>query len=89
MKFVKSFELRKVGNESVLVQTESSEVNMGRVISLNESALLVFGYFRDKTFTLSDIRDFLLENYDVDFSVAEKDAEELTDSLLGAGIIVG
>lgn len=89
MKFVKSFELRKVGNESVLVQTESSEVNMGRVISLNESALLVFEYFRDKTFTLSDIRDFLLENYDVDFSVAEKDAEELTDSLLGAGIIVG
>lgn len=89
MEFVKSFELRKVGNESVLVQTESSEVNMGRVISLNESALLVFGYFRDKTFTLSDIRDFLLENYDVDFSVAEKDAEELTDSLLRAGIIVG
>lgn len=88
MKFLKSFELRKIGRENVLVQTENQEFNMGRIISLNESALLVYRNLKDKDFTLDDVKNILISNYEVDVDIAERDSKELVEALEKAGVLV-
>lgn len=88
MKFLKSFELRKIGRENVLVQTENKEFNMGRIISLNESALLVYRNLKDKDFTLDDVKNILISNYEVDVDIAERDSKELVEALEKAGVLV-
>lgn len=88
MKFLKSFELRKIGRENVLVQTENQEFNMGRIISLNESALLVYRNLKGKDFTLDDVKNILISNYEVDADIAERDSKELVEALEKAGVLV-
>lgn len=87
MKFKETFELRKIGGEDVAVQTGSTEVNMGRIISFNESSLLVYNKLKNKDFSLQDVADVLISEYDVEPSVAERDSKELVEALIKSGIL--
>lgn len=87
MKFKETFELRKIGGEDVAVQTGSTEVNMGRIISFNESSLLVYNKLKNREFSLSDVVGILVSEYDVDPSVAERDSIELVEALRKSGIL--
>lgn len=87
MKFKDTFELRKIGGEDVAVQTGNAEVNMGRIISFNESSLLVYNTLKDRDFSVSDVADVLISEYDVEPSVAERDSKELVEALRKSGIL--
>lgn len=87
MKFKKSLELRKIGNENVILPLDSAEVNMECIVSLNESALLVYNSFRDKEFSVSGIRDLLFSVYDVSLETADKDSEDISEAFFKAGLV--
>ncbi len=87
MKFKESLELRKIGNENVLVPLDNSEINMGRIISLNESALLVYDALKDKDFNEQDICTLLLSNYEVSYTIAFDDSKKLIESFVRAGLL--
>lgn len=87
MKFKESLELRKIGNENVLVPLDNSEINMGRIISLNESALLVYNALKGKDFNEQDICTLLLSNYDVPYAIAFEDSKKLVESFVCADLL--
>lgn len=87
MKFKESLELRKIANENVLVPLDNSEINMGRIISLNESALLVYNALKGKDFNEQDICTLLLSNYEVSYAIAFDDSKKLIESFVRAGLL--
>lgn len=87
MKFNKKYQLRKIANENVLVLAGGGEINMGRIITLNESAFLVYERLADADFDKEDIAGILTEHYDVDSETALQDASCLIEKFVEVGVI--
>ena len=68
-------------------------IDFSDIISLNDSALLLWNSVEGKDFTIDDLADILVNNYEIDENtplpreVALKDAQELVDEWLKAGIM--
>jgi len=87
MKTKKGFNLRPLGNEFILVAEGADVYQVGRMISMNESAALIWQEVEDKDFDLGLVVDFLVDNYGISHESAEKDAEALLRSWKNAGVI--
>lgn len=87
MRINDSFEVKKVMNEVVLVPVGALDVSLGRIISLNESAALLYESLKGKSFSLDDAVAVLTDAYDVEESVALADARELLEGLKKAGVL--
>lgn len=87
MKFKDSFVLRRVADENLLVEDGNSTIQLGRIISLNESAVLLYESLKGKSFSLEDAAALLTNTYDVEKSVALADASELLENLKKAGVV--
>jgi len=64
MKFNRSFQLRDVCGEHVLLATSAELVDFNRLVTLNETAFDIYQEFADKDFHLSDVESFLLQHYE-------------------------
>lgn len=89
MRQKKGFVLRDVCGEKVIVGEGIETVDFGKLISLNESAALLW----EKAtalgdFTVQDMADALTEEYEVDAKQALADAEHITQEWLRIGIIM-
>lgn len=87
MKISDSFEIKKVMNEVVLVPVGTLDMSLGRIISLNESAALLYESLKGKSFSLEDAAAILTDTYDVEKNVALADASELLENLKKAGVV--
>lgn len=79
--------LRKLLGEHILAGEGLQQINFNRIISLNDSAAWLWEQVEGKEFTAEDLKNLLLEKYDVEESVAEKDARALAELWLNAGVI--
>lgn len=77
MRIKEGFELRDVCGEAVIVATGRANIDFSKVITLNESAALVWREVKDKDFEVEDLVKALVDNYEVDEATAQKDAEAL------------
>ena len=64
MKFNRSFQLRDVCGEHVLLATSAELIDFNRLVTLNETAFDIYQEFADKDFQLSDVESFLLQHYE-------------------------
>lgn len=87
MKTKKGFTLRSLGKEHVLVAEGLEVVDFNRMISMNESAALLWSAIDGKDFDASTLTDILLDNYDISRETAEHDALTLLQSWQEAGVI--
>ena len=88
MRQKKGFVLRDVCGEKVIVGEGLETVDFGKLISLNESAALLWERGRKMgDFTAQDMADALMEEYEVDAQQALTDAEHITQEWLRIGII--
>lgn len=87
MKKIDGFVMRKLGQEAMIVAESVDLIDFDRIVSLNTSAAYVWENLPDTDFTTHAITDLLMHRYDVDKSVACKDAEDLISVWLKAGII--
>ena len=85
MRTKEGFVLRKLLGEHILAGEGLQQINFNRIISLNDSAAWLWEQVEGKEFTADDLKNLLLEKYDVEESVAEKDAKALAESWLNAG----
>ena len=69
--------MRDVCGESVIVATGRKNIDFSKVISLNESASLVWRQVIGKDFEADDLVKILTDNYEVDETTARKDVEGL------------
>ena len=61
---------------------------MTRVVAFNDSALLRWDNLQGKDFTLEDVVQVLLDNYEVEESVARVDAENWVATLKENGLFL-
>ena len=87
MKIKEGFELRDVCGESVIVATGRKNIDFSKVISLNESAALVWREVEDRDFEVEDMAKTLLDTYEVDEATALRDAKALASQWKEIGLV--
>ncbi len=87
MRIKPGFELRSICGEHIIIAHGLDNIDFTKVITLNESAADVWYAVVDKDFTLEDMTNALLENYDVDEEQARNDAGQLLESWREVGFI--
>ena len=74
------FVARKVGNEVVVVPLVNNVAQMERLYTLNETAGFLWENLNE-TATVESLKTVLLENFDVEDSVAEQDIQNFLENL--------
>ena len=87
MKTKKGFTLRPLGNEYILIAEGVETVDFNQMISLNESAALLWENVDGKDFDTDTLIKLLIEHYGINREQAAKDIQPLVQSWKKAGII--
>ena len=66
MKQKKGFKLRNICGENIIVAEGIENIDFSKIISMNESSAYLWEQTRDRNFTVDDLCQLLLDEYDVD-----------------------
>ncbi len=77
MKIKEGFNLRNICGEYIVVAEGEANIDFTNVISVNETAACIWKAVSGKDFTVNDMVEALLEEYEVDKETAEKDCQQL------------
>lgn len=83
-----NLQIRKIGNEHLVMEESELGVNYSKVISLNESAAYLINATSDKDFTEQEWINLLLQRYDVSENQAGLDVQNLIASLKKENLIL-
>lgn len=87
MKTKKGFKLIEISGENILVAEGEENIDFGKIISMNQSASLLWKKIEGKEFNETELTNILMDEYDVDLSTAQKDIHELIVQWRKAGIV--
>ena len=87
MKSKQGFHLRNVCGENVIVAEGIENIDFSKIISMNESAAYLWQKVEGQDFTADDLARHLCDEYEVDESTAQADAQTVVSQWLEAGII--
>ena len=87
MKSKQGFHLRNVCGENVIVAEGIENIDFSKIISMNESAAYLWQKVEGQDFTVDDLARYLCDEYEVDESTAQADAQTVVSQWLEAGII--
>lgn len=88
MKTIEGFRMRKLGKEHIIVGEGLSQVNFNKMIALNDSAALLWAAVEGgREFTVEQLADLLVEEYDIDRELALKDSKDIASKWIEAGIV--
>lgn len=87
MKIKEGFQLREVCGEYVIVAYGMKNIDFSKVINLNESAADMWKAVVGKEFTVEDLKNALLANYDVSEEQASADAQRVATEWKEIGLI--
>lgn len=87
MKIKEQYKVREMAGEHVVIMQGGSFSDLTRIISLNESALLLWNSLEGKSFDVNDVANLLAEHYGIDDEVALRDAQRWLDKLEECGLL--
>lgn len=87
MKIKGTYKVREIAGENLIVEQGKSQADMTKVISLNNSALLLWNKLQGSDFTLEEAAHILMDHYGIPKEKALIDVQKWVDSLSGCGII--
>lgn len=87
MKIKEGLKMRKLGREHIVVAEGSSLVNFNKMVSFNDTAAYLWEALTGREFAVEDIRQLILDRYEVDGRTADADAANLVRSWAEAGLI--
>ncbi len=87
MKFKKEYKVRSIAGENVVIMQGTAGSDMTRIISLNDTSLLLWNELQGKEFEIADVVGILVENYDIDSATAEHDAKAWVEKLHECNLI--
>ncbi len=87
MKIKEEYKVRRIAGEDLVIKQGASHAEMTRVISLNESAVLMWEELSGSDFSLENAAAVLEANYEVSHEQALQDAQVWIDSLKGCDIL--
>ena len=80
------FQLRNICGEQILTAEGKENIDFTHIVGMNEAAAYLWEKIQNREFTIDDLVDLLMEEYDVDASTARKDVEVLIQQWTEAGI---
>ncbi|MFZ1236990.1 MAG: PqqD family protein [Prevotella sp.] len=86
MKAKPGFNLRNVCGELIIVAEGKENIDFSNIISMNESSAYLWKSIQNKEFSIEDLTNLLLEEYDVDKETALLDSQKIADQWIKAGI---
>ncbi len=93
MKAKTGFSVTDVCGSHIIVASGKENIDFSNIISLNDSALLLWDSIQGKDFTVEDLAGLLVSNYELDdhaplpMEQALADAEEVAKQWIKAGIV--
>ncbi|MBR1520610.1 MAG: PqqD family protein [Bacteroidaceae bacterium] len=87
MRIKSGFEIRNICGENIIIAHGVENIDFTKVITLNETAAFLWNKMQDKDFTEDELVNVLLEEYEVNEEVAQKDVKELVQSWKEVGLI--
>ena len=87
MKIKDGFELMTVCDQNIIISHGVQNINFSKVITLNESASVVWNAMVGKSFTIEDAAKALTDEYEVDEATALAEAEKLVNDWIDAEIV--
>lgn len=86
MKIKKEFVLHEICNEYVVIAEGLENIDFNNIISMNSTAAYVWKNVVGKDFTIEDMTNLLIKEYEVDKETATSGSESLAESWINAGI---
>ncbi len=87
MKFKKEYKVRSMAGENIVIMQGTAGSDMTRIISLNDSSLLLWNELQGKEFEVADVAEVLTSNYEIDAETATRDASAWVEKLKECGLI--
>ena len=87
MKIKSDCKVREIAGESVVIMQGKHSTDLTKIITLNESALLLWNAFVERDFTVEDVAAVLVENYEIDADLAERDAASWVSRMQECGLV--
>lgn len=87
MRIKKGFVLRELVGQKIVIGEGLEQIDFNKLVSLNSSAAYLWEHLVSREFDLETMVDLLLERYDIERSVALKDARALLDNWKSIGLI--
>ena len=87
MKFKEGYKVRSMAGENVVIMQGTAGSDMTRIISLNDSSLLLWNELQGKEFEVADVAAILVESYEIDTDMAERDAKAWVERLQECGLV--
>ncbi len=81
MKLKEEYKVRDIAGEHVVIMQGRFGSDMTRVIALNETSLMLWNELQGKEFDADDVKQLLIDNYEVDDATAERDAKAWIEKL--------
>ena len=87
MKINDNFKVRKIAGENLIINQGATHSDLTKIISLNDTAVYLWGELKGKEFSLDDAADLLVKKFGIDKSLALKDAEKWINTMKTEGVI--
>lgn len=75
-----------MAGENVVIMQGNAGSDMTRIISLNETSLLLWNKLQGRDFEVADVAALLIEEYGIDTKTAETDAKAWVNKLVESGL---
>lgn len=87
MHIIKGFTLRQLGNEYLLIAEDVKLINFNKMVTLNESAAFLWRKATERAFTVEDMAQWLVSEYEIDEQTALRDAQKTLEEWQKAEIV--
>ena len=87
MRFKTGFKVRSMAGENVVIMQGQTTSDMTRIISLNDTSLMLWNELQDRDFTAEDIADIIIDEYGIDGDIALRDARAWVEKLQKCNLI--
>lgn len=88
MRIDKSFVLREIAGEYIIIPTGRTALEFNGLITVNDIGMELWEMLQEDV-TFEELLKGILDEYDVDESTAREDIQEFLDKLISGGILVG
>ncbi|MDU1891688.1 MAG: PqqD family protein [Dysgonomonas sp.] len=82
MRIKKGYKIQSVGGENIILLQGTYGVDTTKIVSFNETSLLLWSLYEDKEFTTEQIAASLIEEFGIEKDLAIKDATSWIDGLI-------
>lgn len=86
MKISKEFVLREIAEEYIIIPIGKTTLDFNGLITVNEVGVSLWNMLQNEV-TVDDLVKGILDEYDVEESVAREDILEFLEKLVGGGIL--